>query len=174
MARLRSPAGRGHLFHWSVKVDGCCFRILCDQLRAPSNHPAPYVENKSPCLRAHSSCDGCLYVCVCMCVCPCCFSEVQCHWHRPLYYLMHSPAGGGGWCLESWQLSLLFFFFLPFSLSDFSLPCSYFLITSLNSFFSQQSNRFAGSAQSDGDVFASFRLCFWHFWKSRSVLGKLL
>ncbi len=49
MARLRSPAGRGHLFHWSVKVDGCCFRILCDQLRAPSNHPAPYVENKSPC-----------------------------------------------------------------------------------------------------------------------------
>lgn len=27
MARLRSPAARDHLFHWSVKAVGCCF--LC-------------------------------------------------------------------------------------------------------------------------------------------------
>ncbi len=123
MARLRSPAGRGHLFHWSVKVDGCCFRILCDQLRAPSNHPAPYVENKSPCYWAHSSCDGCLYVCVCVCV--------------PLLLLLRCSVTGIGtsviWCThlrvvvaDAWNhdgYPCSFFFF------TFSPCCSYCLYT---------------------------------------------
>lgn len=119
MARLRSPAGRGHLFHWSVKVDGCCFRILCDQLRAPSNHPAPYVENKSPCLRAHSSCDGCLYVCVCVCVLVA-FPRCSVTGIGPcIIWCTHlRVAAADAWNHDSYPCSF-FFFFLPFSPSDF-------------------------------------------------------
>ncbi len=154
MARLRSPAGRGHLFHWSVKVDGCCFRILCDQLRAPSNHPAPYVENKSPCYWAHSSCDGCLYVCVCV----------------PLLLLLRCSVTGIGtsviWCThlrvvvaDAWNhdgypCSFFFLLSLPLVLTVSTLlplsPYSAELVQNI-----LLSNRFAGSAQSDGDVFAS-------------------